>query len=116
MLTCTASDMQQHALCLCQEQERQLDGHIEALSSALRAMGAATGNKERLLVTDDDITALPCFANHTLFAVKVGTAGGLTVTRLVCTLRDELTAVGSMHHTPALCHVAGPPRHNPGGP
>lgn len=35
-----------------------------------QALGENPLNKPRLYVTEEDVTALPCFANDTLFAVK----------------------------------------------
>ena len=39
-------------------------------------MGEAPSAHARLFVTDDDITSLPCFANDTVFAIKVGFGWG----------------------------------------
>jgi len=52
------------------EQEDALDASIEALSTALKALGEHPANHAKLFVTDEDITSLPCFADDVLFAVK----------------------------------------------
>ncbi|MEW5302885.1 MAG: hypothetical protein WDW36_005625 [Sanguina aurantia] len=53
-----------------QDQERSLDEQIASLAEALRAMTEHSANTEHLYVTDDDITALPCFRKDTIFVVR----------------------------------------------
>lgn len=48
-----------------------MDAQIAALVGAIRAMGEDPGNRRRMIVTEEDITSLPIFANDTVFAVKV---------------------------------------------
>lgn len=55
---------------LLEEEARILDEHVQAVSEALKRMSEDPCNQERLYITDEDLTSLPCFANDSIFAVK----------------------------------------------
>lgn len=53
-----------------QEQERTLDEQIKVMGEAIKSMSDNPLNKDKLYMTDEDITRLPVFASDTIFAVK----------------------------------------------
>jgi len=53
-----------------QDTEEALEREISELANAIKALGEEPAVAGRLFVTDDDITALPCFLHDTIFAVK----------------------------------------------
>ena len=55
---------------LQQEQDAELERHINVLTDALEHIKDNPYNKSHLFVTDDDILSMPDFVNHTIFAVK----------------------------------------------
>lgn len=71
-----------------QDAEDALEHEIQELSEAIKALGEDSAVSNRLFVTDDDITSLPCFLHDTIFAVKVGS------------LRQTLKDTHTLYHTP----------------
>lgn len=68
----TLADLEgiQHDIELLEEESRSLDEHVKEVSESLKRMSEHPYNQDRLYVTDEDITSLPCFAKDTIFAVK----------------------------------------------
>lgn len=62
-----------------QDVEGVLDEQLARMSSALQLLADDQLNRSLLYVTNDDITALPCFAPDTLFAVKAPDAENTTM-------------------------------------
>lgn len=67
-----------------QDMEDALEARISELSDAIKGLGEDPSARERLFVTDEDITALPCFLHDTIFAVKVGRAVDLETVLGLC--------------------------------
>ncbi|KXZ54938.1 E2F1 protein [Gonium pectorale] len=85
-----------------EDQERSLDEHIRIMSGVIQSITDNPINKNRLYVTDEDVTALPAFASDTIFAVKAppGTTLEVPDPREAADPRD-----GGLRYSPAFLNA-----------